>query len=57
MSVEFVLYVLGLIGVSYYMGHQHGLRSSIEHVVDQMIVMRILNKKDIESKKEEEDKK
>jgi len=57
MSVEFILYVLGLIGVSYYMGHQHGLRSSIEHVVDQMIVMRILNKKDIESKKEEEDKK
>jgi len=56
MSVEFILYVLGLIGVSYYIGHQHGLRAGIIDAVDQMIVMRILNKKDIESKKEEDKK-
>jgi hypothetical protein len=46
MAIEFLLYVLGLIGVSYYLGHQHGLRSSIEHLVDQLVVMGFLNKKD-----------
>lgn len=44
MPIEFILYTVGLIGVSYYLGHQHGLRSSIEHVVNQMVAMKILNK-------------
>jgi len=52
MSVEFVLYVVGLVGVSYYMGHQHGLRTSIEHVVDQMVMMKLLSKE----KNKDEDK-
>jgi hypothetical protein len=57
MSVEFVLYVVGLVGVSYYIGHQHGLRTGVMDAVDQMIVMKLLSKKEIDSKKEEEDKK
>jgi len=52
MAIEFILYVSGLIGVSYYMGHRHGLRSSIEHLVDQLVVMKFLNK--IEDRKEDE---
>jgi|Wag4MinimDraft_6_1082665.scaffolds.fasta_scaffold181389_2 hypothetical protein len=57
MSVEFILYVVGLVGVSYYIGHQHGLRAGVIDAVDQMIVMKLLSKKEIDSKKEEEDKK
>jgi hypothetical protein len=57
MSVEFILYVVGLVGVSYYIGHQHGLKAGVIDAVDQMIVMKLLSKKDIDSKKEEEDKK
>jgi hypothetical protein len=53
MSVEFILYVLGLVGVSYYIGHQHGLRAGIIDAVDQMIVMKILNKKEVDSKEED----
>jgi hypothetical protein len=48
---------VGLVGVSYYIGHQHGLRAGVMDAVDQMIVMKLLSKKEIDSEKEEEDKK
>jgi hypothetical protein len=44
MEIKFLLLVLGLIGVSYYLGYQQGLRSSIEHLVDQLVAMKFLSK-------------
>jgi hypothetical protein len=43
-EIKFVLYVTALIAVSYYIGRRHGLLLGIIDQLDQIVIMKMLEK-------------
>lgn len=50
-EIKFILYVTALIAVSYYIGRRHGMMLSIMDHLDQIVIMKMMEKKS-KSKKE-----
>jgi hypothetical protein len=50
-EIKFILYVTALVAVSYYIGRRHGLLLGIIDSLDQIMIMKMLEKK-TQSKKE-----
>jgi len=50
-EIKFILYITALIGVSYYIGRRHGLLLGIIDSLDQIMIMKMMEKK-TQSKKE-----
>lgn len=44
-EIKFILYVTALIAVSYYIGRRHGMMLSIMDYLDQIVIMKMMEKK------------
>lgn len=44
-EIKFILYVTALIAVSYYIGRRHGMMLSIMDHLDQIVIMKMMEKK------------
>lgn len=44
-EIKFILYVVALVAVSYYIGRRHGLMLGIIDSLDQIVIMKMLEKK------------
>jgi len=44
-EIKFILYITALIGVSYYIGRRHGLLLGIIDSLDQIMIMKMMEKK------------
>ena len=52
-EIKFILYVTALIALSYYVGRRHGLMLGIIDQLDQIVIMKMLEKKSKPKKKKD----